>query len=428
MTRCEATLERALARVPFYRPWKAADPGPSVPVAKRLAALPVLTKRDLRAHVPRGFMDDTRSCEAGFASGDVEIVATSGTGGDRASVVWYQPWWDMSEREAARIHPALDRAFNAPHREAVLTTPVCAGNLCHVGNATMEERTLGNLLFLNQALDPTAWDEDQIRRMAREMGIFQAEVLETDPAYLCLFARAAVQAGLLLHQPRCIVLTYEFPSRIHYRQIARAFPGVPVVSSYGSTETGHVFTQCGQGTFHQNTATCHVEVQLLRPDRGDPGVGRLLVSTLDNRWFTLLRFDVGDLARVRTEPCACGRTDGLALDAIEGRLQDITFDCDGRLVTLKVLDDALSVVDGLQGYQVEQAAIGVLLLHYVVEPGLDTSRLQDVECRLLQALREVYGPATVMEMRREASLSPEQSGKFRLAQTSLPILPEELFA
>ncbi len=408
--------------MPFYRAWRKADPGPSLPFEKRLAALPVLTKRDLRAHVPRGFMDETRSCEAGFASGDVEIVTTSGTGGDRASVVWHQPWWDRSEREAARIHPALARAFSAPHREAVLTTPVCAGSLCHLGDASMEERTLGNLLFLNQSLDPTAWDEDQIRRMAHELGIFHPEVLEADPAYLCLFARAATQAGLGLHQPLCIVLTYEFPSCIHYREIARAFPRVPVVSSYGSTETGHVFTQCGEGTFHQNTATCYVEVQPLRPDRGDPGVGRLLVSTLDNRWFTLLRFDVGDLGRVRAEPCACGRADGLALDAIEGRLQDATFNGDGRLVTLKRLDDALAVVECLQGYQVEQAAIGVLLFRYVA------GGEQEVEPGCLQALRDVYGPATSIEMRREPSLSPEQSGKFRLARTACAMDPAGLFA
>ena len=309
--RCASTLERALTKVPFYRDLKSVDPGSSVPLMQRLAALPVLTKRDLRANVPRGFMDDTHACAGGFASGDVEIVTTSGTGGDRTSVVWHQPWWDRSEREAARLHSVLDRAFSAPHKEAVLTTPVCEGNLCHVGDVPMEERTVGNLLFLNQALDPASWDEASILRMAREMELFKAEVLEADPAYLALFSQAATRAGLALHQPACIVLTYEFPSRVHYRAIARAFPGVPIISSYGSTETGHVFTQCDQGSFHQNTATCHVDIQPLRSDRGDARIGRILVSTLDNHWFTLLRFDVGDLARVCTAPCACGRTDGL---------------------------------------------------------------------------------------------------------------------
>ena len=414
--------------MPFYRDWKAVDPGPAVPVRERLAALPVLTKRNLRAHVPRGFMDEKSACAGGFASGDVEIVTTSGTAEDRVSVVWHQPWWDRSEREAARLHPALDRAFSAPHREAVLTTPLCAGNLCHVGDAPMKERTLGDLLFLNQALDPAAWDDASIRRMAREMDLFRAEVLEADPAYLALFSRAAMRAGLVVHQPSCIVLTYEFPSRVHYRAIARAFPGVPVVSSYGSTETGHVFTQCAHGTFHQNTATCHVDIQPLRADRGDARVGRILVSTLDNHWFTLLRFDIGDLARIRPEPCACGRTDGLALDSIEGRLRDITFDTRKQVVTVKRVDDALGAVECLLGYQVEQTVHGGYVLRYVVEPGEASARPRDTDAELRQVLLDVYGPGASIELRRESSLSPEQSGKFRLARTTLPVTAEELFA
>jgi len=95
------------------------------------------------------------------------------------------------------------------------------------------------------------------------------------------------------------------------------------VSSYGSTETGHVFTRCDAGVFHENTATCHVEIQPLRAASGDVRIGRILVTTLDNPWFTLVRFDVGDLARLHDGlPCSCGRHDGLAVAAIEGRIRD----------------------------------------------------------------------------------------------------------
>ena len=84
------------------------------------------------------------------------MVATSGTSEDRLSVVWHQPWWDLSEREGARLNAVLDRLFSDGHREAVLTSPVCAGTICHVGDASMEQRTSGSLLFLNQTPDPTS--------------------------------------------------------------------------------------------------------------------------------------------------------------------------------------------------------------------------------------------------------------------------------
>jgi hypothetical protein len=62
--RCTSTLEEALARAPFYGRWREADPGGSVPLARRLAALPVLSKRDARAHVPDGFALDPFAVDA----------------------------------------------------------------------------------------------------------------------------------------------------------------------------------------------------------------------------------------------------------------------------------------------------------------------------------------------------------------------------
>jgi phenylacetate-coenzyme A ligase PaaK-like adenylate-forming protein len=186
-----------------------------------------------------------------------------------------------------------------------------------------------------------------------------------------------------------------------------------------------VLTQCEHGTFHENTATCRVDIEPFRPDRGDPDVGRILVSTIDNPWFVLLRFDVGDLARIRgSEPCACGRLGGVTATAIEGRLRDLTFDTRGRAVTVKALDDALSAAGGLVGYQVEQRDRDRFLARWSAEPGSERSTaglLPDI-------LHAVYGRDARIESRQDSALPPEQSGKFRLARTAFPWRAEELFA
>ena len=234
--------------------------------------------------------------------------------------------------------------------------------------------------------------------MVDELDRFQPEVIEADPAYLSILARACVLEGLRLRQPECIVLTYEFPSRVHLRQIAPAFPGVPVVSSYGSTETGHVFTRCDAGVFHENTATCHVEIQPLR---------------------------AASLARLHDGlPCSCGRHDGLAVAAIEGRIRDLTFDLEGRAVTVRRLDDALGAAEHLLGYQVDQCGAREYLARYTAEPHADEATGEAVG----DILRSVYGPGARITVRREAALSPEQSGKFRLARTTFDWDPQELFS
>ena len=421
--RCAAVLDDALDRAPFYRSWKARDPGPTRPVAERLAALPVLTRQDLRANVPHGFVTGGRKARDGFASGEIELVATSGTTADRVSVVWHQPWWDRSLRAAARVHPALDRVYSGPYREAVLTSPMCTGNLCHVGELSMADRTIGDLLFLNQALDPAWWDTQAIRRMAEELDRFRPTVIEADPAYLAVLARACAREGLDLHQPSCITLTYEFPSRLHVRAIRLAFPEVAVVSSYGSTETGYVFTQCEAGLFHQNTETCHVDIQPLRGEAGAAGIGRILVTTLGNPWFELLRFDVGDLARVHDGGhCRCGRRGGLVVEAIEGRVRDLTFDTLGRVVTVKRLDDAMASAGGLLGYRVEQSGPRAYLVRHASEAASAAAGA------LREIARGVYGAAAEVEVREEAVQSAEPSGKFRLAGTTFGWDAEGLFA
>jgi phenylacetate-CoA ligase len=422
--RCESALEQALLSVPFYKSWKQYDKGSAFSFAERMAALPILTKKDIRANVPNGFIADKYKCKEGFASGEIEIESTSGTSEERVSVVWYQNWWNCSEREAARLNPVLNHIFKSPHREAILTSPVCSGNLCHVGESSMNERTIGSLLFLNQTPDPTAWDDSSVRRMAKEIESFQPDILEADPAYLAIFSRSNLAAGHELYKPKCIVLTYEFPSRVHYRQIHRAFPGIPVVSSYGSTENGHVFMQCEAGTFHQNTATCYVDIQPLRKEFGNTGVGRILVSSLGNPWFVLLRYDIGDLVFSRDGvKCPCGCSEGLTIDGIEGRVRDITFDTKGHVVTLKRLDDALEPAVALLNYQVIQTGTQHYSLSYEAESETQRSTA-DI---LPDILHGLYGSDAIIEISRDSALVPEQSGKFRLACTTWPLRTEELF-
>jgi phenylacetate-CoA ligase len=389
-----------------------------------MAALPVLTKKDLRSYVPDGFIAEKYKCKEGFASGEIEMESTSGTAEERVSVVWNQKWWDRSEMAAAKLNAVLNNIFSRPHREAVLTTPACSGNLCHVGESPMRERTIGNLLFLNQTPDPTAWDNKNIRRMVEELESFQPDIIEADPAYLSILSKACLSAGYTLCQPKCIVLTYEFPSQIHYRQIHRAFPGIPVVSSYGSTETGHVFTQCEAGSFHQNTATCYVDIQPLKTKFGNPDLGRILVSTLDNPWFVLLRYDVGDIALLNTgKECSCGRADGLVVPCVEGRTRDITFDTKGRIVTLKQLDDALEPATALLNYHLAQADAQHYSMSYEADPA---TQLNSADI-LPDILHHLYGSDAIIEIARDSALVPEQSGKFRLAHTAWPLQAEEFF-
>ena len=422
-TACHAALDLALAHASFYRAWRSFDPGPDVPVAQRYTALPITTKRDLRSHMPHGFTLRPAELKAALAKGDVELVSTSGTTDDRSLVLWHQPWWDASERAAAGLHAGLAEVLGRAPHEAVLTNPLCGATVCHVGDLPMAERTLGRLLFLNQQTDPNRWTAADCDRMIDELNRFQPELLEADPAYLAILARYATAHGRTLHAPRFITLTYEFPARVYLRQIRGAFPDVPLVSSYGSTETGHVLTACECGNFHQNTACCRIDFQPLRETHGQPRTGRILVTALSHPWLSLVRFETGDLVRLADDPCFCGRREGLTVAAIAGRTRDLTFTTADAAVTADHLDAATGVIEDLLAYQLEQTARDAVTFRFVAEDGAETR----VQSAAIEALTQLYGSDARITARRESVIAPEQSGKFRLAQAQFAWGPDDLF-
>src|SRR5262245_47105000 len=138
-------LDRATRLVPFYRSGPLGAPGGSLAPSDRSSTLPILTKRQLRTHSHLEFVPSDRPVSAGISQGEIEIVTTSGTTEDRVSIVWHQPWWDLSERESYLLNSTTRDMRPGSAREAVLTTPLCAAAVCHIGDLPIEQRTLGRL-------------------------------------------------------------------------------------------------------------------------------------------------------------------------------------------------------------------------------------------------------------------------------------------
>jgi phenylacetate-CoA ligase len=411
-------LETALGQLEAYRDWHADDPGPSHDIDERYAALPALTKRDIRAHFPQGFVPPGRDFEAGLKQGEIQVVSTSGSSDAvRVNNIWYQPWWDTSERASWKLNSHAARLATGDHPEAILSNARNVGIISDGADLPYEKRRLARFLYLNEKTHPAAWSPRLMDRMIHELDVFKPAVLEANPSLLARLCRYAALEQKKVFQPGLITFTYEYPSALHYKQIRRVFQS-PTASSYGTTETGYVFMQCEAGKFHQNSASCRVDFQPLKREHGGPRLGRVLVTTFNNPWYCMLRFDVGDLARLDDEQkCACGRDAGFIVSAIEGRFINATLTGDGRLVSLRRLDDAVSALEGLDEYRLEQTGPGVYVLH-LVSRRPDKSKLEK-EAR--EILRGLYGRAADISFVHEELLTPEDSGKYSLAKTLFPL-------
>jgi phenylacetate-CoA ligase len=218
-----------------------------------------------------------------------------------------------------------------------------------------------------------------------------------------------------------IVLTYEYPSILHYRQIRRIF-NCPIASSYGSTETGYVFMQCEEGKFHQNSDSSRVDFQPLKSIHGGHRIGRILVTPLHNPWYRIIRFDVEDLVRLdENGDCPCGRNSGLILSSIEGRMATATLTLTGRLVTLRELDNIIGNLSGIDEYRLEQTAKDSYVLFIVSQ--VDDKNTLASEASIL--LKRLYGDRAKISVSHENAISPESTGKYRLAKADFPICIED---
>lgn len=394
-------LEHCVLKVPHYRGRDLPQPGESG--ERALARFPLLGKAELRRAFPHGLVPSDRSLANALRSGEVSFVGTSGTSGERVQVLWHQPWWDAQELDGFRLHATMAEVVaSSQRREAVLTTPVCSGNLCHVAQLPMEERIEGErTLFLNQTVDPTRWRDADVLRMADELERFAPDSLEADPAYLAWFAWRLEQLGRTPFQPRFIDVSYEFPTRVLLARIERVFRA-PVVDTYGSTECGFVLSACEHGLYHHNHAWSHVELVPLER-LGDASL--LVVTPLGNPWLNLVRFDTGDIVRASATPCACGR-EGVVLERIEGRLQDFVVAVSGALVSVASVDRAIGAPRGLLQWRLTQLEAQRFELELVP----DERDLLDA-APLTASLEALLGVAPLVRMVR--CLPVEASGKFR---------------
>jgi phenylacetate-CoA ligase len=396
---------RMVAEVPLYRdrPLPPADPGA---LRNWLAQLPPVGKRELRKGFPKSLVRQDQDLRAAMRDERVTLLATSGTTADRLQVIWEWSWWDPQEREAMRLNARIAGSMRNPgFREAVLTTPACGAGVCHFGSASMAQRSIDGMLFLNESQDPSSWTDRDVERMLNEWIQFAPRGIEADPAYLAVLARAALKRGCALPTPDFVTLTYETTTRAMRRDIGRAV-SAPLFQLYGATEAGVLFMECEHGRLHPNERHSHID---LVPLPGHAPLARVLVTTLGRPWMPLLRYDIGDVVRVaETRDCACGLiSDGPLLERVEGRQGDCVT-VNGETVTPLMLDDAIHAALGAAA-TLEQWQLAGDTLH-VADPASRDSA---------SAAAEAVGRLLARPVRGEhvSAIAPEASGKYRLVKS-----------
>jgi phenylacetate-coenzyme A ligase PaaK-like adenylate-forming protein len=112
-------------------------------------------------------------------------------------------------------------------------------------------------------------------------------------------------------------------AREHYQKIF----GAPVLDDYGMGECMFLTNGCAKsGGMHVNADWALLEVvdENNQPMPAGEKGAKVLVTNLANHVQPIIRYDVGDIVVIATEPCNCGSNMPL-IDRVEGRDSDIFY-------------------------------------------------------------------------------------------------------
>lgn len=380
-------LAHAAAHVPFYRDRIAAAgliPG-AITELEELTRIAMCKKNDILSNFP------DRMVAENLRTGDWQYVGTGGTT-NRVTVIHDFRKRDMS-RAAAAVVMAEDTRYRLGKRQVAIPPDACSA-VCGVEG--FRQRPVLQYLFdlVHNGSLRDAESISNLRGLVMNNWIERAQVLDPfgpsgthiDDARLAEYIEAIRQ-----RRPTMLMALPQYLQALsrYVRRTGDAPPRVPVVrpmgalmppfvkqqvqdalalevrEHYGSRELGGVAFDCRfrQG-LHVLTDLFIVEVVdgNGRPV-ADGELGTVLVTDLHNRAMPMIRYQIGDIARVSHAACPCGRSSPRI--TIEGRLED-TFVTPGG----KVLDAprGMRILLRATGYRAIPAARACLQVGVALRP------------------------------------------------------------
>jgi phenylacetate-CoA ligase len=351
--------------------------------------IPLLTKQEIAERGHCAFFPNCSEVDRKVLERSYESETTSGTTAAPMTVIMEEGWWDQQTRRAYRAHPVLAPFADRPFRKAVLAPVNCSSNLCPYEDFPFPHRFFDGTIYLNLSSDPFCFTEAEWDRIVTELQAVKPEILEGEPVYLSLLARACLQRQVVVPSIRAVILTYAKGGRIHGDRIAEAFPA-PQVDLYGSTEAGYLFVgDAFAGNSIPVEANALIELQELAPARSD--AFRVIATTLNRQAMPLLRYATGDVVR----------QEGNGFRVL-GRERDLTLTAEGHLLSAADFDPLFPTDFVCWHYCLTQESPTRWSFDYVA----DGRCPQQLEADLADLLG-----ARVRSTRRKR-LAPSASGKF----------------
>jgi len=346
------------------------------------------------------------------------VCTTSGTTGVPTVLVHDTGMLALSSAvELARAVPAWGLTLSEWARFARLRGRVAAVFVTgghFQGMASMRRRHLDNprrekTARMFSALAP-------LHEIVEGLNDYQPAMLAAYPSSLALLAAEQEEGRLRIH-PVLVLPTGETLTPAVRARIESAFR-TRVRQNYGASEMPVIAYDCGRGGLHVNADWVIFEPvdEEYRPVPVGQASRKVLVTNLANRVQPFIRYEMGDIVTVTTEPCACGSP--LPSIIVEGRNDDILrfTNLDGQSVPIApmALWSVIEDTPGVYRFQAIQTAPERLQVRLQAKVGAEVRQVWALLRQRVQGYLERHGLGNVqIDLAPEPPTASPVSGKFR---------------
>jgi phenylacetate-CoA ligase len=391
-----ATLEHAAATVPHYRGVATPDEIAADPFAA-LARFPVLDRDTVRDHW------QWMLSETGDRAKWIENTSGGSTG---------EPVPLRQDPEHLALTVAVREVYSTWAGGSLGEPELYIwGSEKDLEGAGDPRNRIGNRLLRRKLLNAFLLTDDSIESILAQ--------LRSGPPHLVLayaqagyeVARFASRRGFEVPPQRGMIATAGTLYGFMREQLEETF-GCTVLNRYGSREIGDMAGECEHRTgLHVLPWTCHIEV--LGPD-GEPvrpgEEGEVAVTGFTNRAMPLIRYLIGDRARLPEQEiaCPCGRRTEM-LAEVTGRSVDMFLGPDGQMVDGEYFTHLMYFRAWLRQFQVVQRAPDEVLFRVAAEGEMPAADREEIVAKT----KAVLGEGCAVEFEAVETIEPSASGKLR---------------
>ncbi len=303
--------------------------------------IPILTKNNIQNNLH----DMKSDC---YSDNDMLQDASGGSTGE--PTVFYRDKQSYQFRAADQIRHDRWSGWDRGERIAL----IWGAQRDLKASQSIREHVISRYISRMWELDAFDMSQENMKKYARTLEKVQPQMILGYANALVIFSEY-----ILKHHPdhkiavKGIISSAETLTEEKRATIEKAFH-CKVLNRYGSREVGLIASECkSQKGLHINFDNLYVEVVNDGQPVEDGEFGDILVTDYNNKGMPLIRYKLGDVGRLSSKVCDCGRTLPL-LESIEGRNGDFFVAQDGSLVHGEYFTHLFYGIEDISKFQVIQ--------------------------------------------------------------------------